>query len=1285
MPMHLRVCEAMPEVLLPAGVQAVWKMDKAYRETTPACERICVNGLWRWQPAEDQPDRVPIANWGYFKAPGCWPGITDYMQKDCQTVYAHPKWADTDLHGMTAAWYQREVRIPREWAGRRISFQTTYLNSYAAVYVDGEKTGEMWFPDGEVDLTPVCRPGDTHVLSLFVLAMPLKGVMRSFSDSASVKEVEGSVARRGLCGDVYLVAVRPGARIADVKVRTSVRNWEIAFEAGLQGLKEGTRYVLRAWVSAGGSEVAEFVSEAFGTADLREGCIAFSRPWRPDRLWDTHTPQNTYQLSLSLSDAGGQTLDKSHPMRFGFREFWIDGRDFFLNGTRIYLSAVPLDNAQVGAALANYSGARESLERLKSFGINFVYTHNYGCQPGSHLSFAEILTAADDVGMLVALSQPHFGHYEWQAEDADQTNGYARHAAFYAGVAQNHPSVVAYSMSHNATGYSEDMNPDMIDGKHDPRDDWARKNAVLALRAEAIVKQLDASRIVYHHSSGNLGTMHTSNFYPNFVPAQELCDWFEHWADQGVKPVFMCEYGAPFTWDWTMYRGWYQGQRSFGSARAPWEFCLAEWSAQFLGDEAFRIGEMEKANLRWEAEQFRAGRLWHRWDYPYRLSSKAFGIRHEIIGMYIADTWRAYRTWGVSATSPWEHGHYWDVREGVDRGVEKLNVDWEDLQRPGFSPDFVEGRYERMDLAFGRSDWTPSAAGQAVLRNNQPLLAYIGGKPDRFTSKDHNVFPGETFEKQMIVVNNSRETVTCDCRWSFDIPAAVTGRKQVRVPTGEQKRVPLQVDLPADLPAGRYELRATAAFSDGTTQTDQFDIHVVSRRPFSKPGCKIALFDPLGETGALLSRMGIAYRPVEANADVSPDQVLVIGKGALSVDGPGPDMSGIHKGMKAILFEQTPEVLEKLLGLRVAAYGLRRGMPRVPDHPILSGLGPGNLRDWRGEATILPSRLAYELRPRHGPTVKWCDIDVTRVWRCGSRGNVASVLIEKPARGDFLPIVDGGYSLQYSPLMEYRHGNGMILFCQMDVTGRSQSDPAADTLVQNIVQYVSTWTPISRRTGVYAGDADGLAYFASAGLFLDAYDGGDLSVDQVLIVGPGGGENLAGNAAAIDRWLKAGGNLLAIGLDEANANAFLPFWIRMRKEEHIGAWFEPFGVDSPLAGIGPADVHNRDPRELHLVCCGASTVGNGVLALAERANAVFCALVPWQFEHTGPLNLKRTFRRVSFLVARILANMGVADLGPLPARIHIPLAPGSPDQRWLDGLYLDRPEEWDDPYRFFRW
>ncbi len=104
--------------------------------------------------------------------------------------------------------------------------------------------------------------------------------------------------------------------------------------------------------------------------------------------------------------------------------------------------------------------------------------------------------------MLVALSQPHFSHYDWKIADADRTNGYARHAEFYAHVAQNHPSVVTYSMSHNATGYNEDMNPDIIDGLQNPRDTWAQNNSQLALRAEAIVKRLDPGRIAVVGAGG---------------------------------------------------------------------------------------------------------------------------------------------------------------------------------------------------------------------------------------------------------------------------------------------------------------------------------------------------------------------------------------------------------------------------------------------------------------------------------------------------------------------------------------------------------------------------------------------------------------------------------------------------------------------------------------------------------------------------------------------------------------------------------------------------------------
>ena len=281
--------------------------------------------------------------------------------------------------------------------------------------------------------------------------------------------------------------------------------------------------------------------------------------------------------------------------------------------------------------------------------------------------------------------------------------------------------------------------------------------------------------------------------------------------------------------------------------------------------------------------------------------------------------------------------------------------------------------------------------------------------------------------------------------------------------------------------------------------------------------------------------------------------------------------------------------------------------------------------------------------------------------------------------------MDCGFALQYSPLMMYQEGKGMILFCQMDVTGRTEDDPAAEALVRNILQYASAWKPAPARKALYAGEPAGKSHLEAAGFALDAYEQGRPAADAVLVVGPGAAMNLAPHAAAIGDWLAAGGHLLAIGLDEAEANAFLPFRVRMNAAEHIAAYFEPCGWQTLLAGIGPADVHNRDPRVLPLVAGGATVIGDGVLARAAGANDVFFQLVPWQFDYSKQYNVKRTYRRASFLVARLLADMGVAGSTPVLARFASPVDAAKPEKRWLDGLYLDQPEEMDDPYRFFRW
>jgi hypothetical protein len=260
----------------------------------------------------------------------------------------------------------------------------------------------------------------------------------------------------------------------------------------------------------------------------------------------------------------------------------------------------------------------------------------------------------------------------------------------------------------------------------------------------------------------------------------------------------------------------------------------------------------------------------------------------------------------------------------------------------------------------------------------------------------------------------------------------------------------------------------------------------------------------------------------------------------------------------------------------------------------------------------------------------------------------------------------------------------MVLFCQMDVTGRTESDPAATRLALNLFRYTAGWKPSPRRTALYAGDPAGRRYLEDVGAPAVLYGGGELLPDQALVAGPGSGRALAASAPAIEAWLKAGGRLLGIGLGQEDTDALLPFKVGMKKAEHISACFEAFAPGSPLAGISPAEVHDRDPRAISLVVSGADIVDDGVVATARDANVTFCQLAPWDYGDSKQLNLKRTRRRVSVLVARLMANLGVAGSTPLLERFHHPVQDAS-ETRWNSGLYLDQPEEWDDPYRFFRW
>jgi len=1239
------------DVVLPGGVEAVWDMEAADREATATRERICINGLWRFQPAgaEEEPVPVPDSGWGYLKVPGPWPSGSD----DCQAVFPAPRWAHL-LPNLDVVWHERDVTVPADWQGRRIALHLQWINSYARIFVDGHEAGSVVFP------------GRTHRLALQVTARRLTSDHSRPLPSERGPNQAGGGRNRGLIGDVFLAGTPAGARIDDVRIDTSVREWRLTVTARLAGLQEGGRYALRARVLDGDQEVLAAQSEPFTAGDVQDGRFAFSAPWQAPKLWDTETPENIYRIGVELWD-GGRLADACLPVRFGFREFWVDGRDFYLNGVRTGLRALPIAAAQTSPAYACYEGAREIIERYQWLGFNAAYTHNYGCTPGAHLSFDGLLNAADDTGLLLAFSLPHMNAYNWSDDAA--ARAYERHLEHYVRQAQNHPSVVLYSQNHNSIASSADQNPLAL-----PHGEALESHprVPVVYEREHILRRFDGTRPVYNHS-GPSRQITTVNCYLNWVPMQERAEWFLPWSEEGDRALFLVEYGEPLIF-------------SYSSVRASWadfrnpslhQHYYTEWGAQQWGDRSFDLSEYEKAWLRWEAGRWRSGQPFLRWDYPMRYPSRGevgglyantLNLR-EVQAEYIARAWPAFRTLGLSGFNIW-HVSESAMLTGDPQPV-LLETDWRSLQRPGLSVDRipVSGGLTTM-LAADRGDFELNVRGEALLRYNRPLLAYIGGAPQRFTERGHNFLAGQTVEKQAIVVNDARRPVECACEWTVDLPQPVRGAATLRVQPGENARAPIRFAIPAGVAPGSYEITMTARFDTGEVQDHAFTIDVMPAPQPPVVRSRTALFDPHGRTAQLLTDLGVSFDLVEADADLAGYEVLILGRQALRVEDPAPDLSGVRDGLRVVVFEQEFAALERRLGFRVQEYGLRQAFARVADHPILAGLRNENLHDWHGEATLVPPYVESE-SPRRDPHILWCGLEVRRPFRAGCYGNVSSVMIHKPARGDFLPLVDGGFGLQYSPLMLYREGRGVVVFCQMDVTGRSQADPAARRLAANILSYVDSYEPRPERRALYAGNADGLRYLQAAGADVAPYDGQPPDAERdVLVVA---GTEPVPQADRLRAWVQAGGRLLALGADQAVAESVLPFPIRIENGEHISSYFEPEPAGSLLAGIGGGDLLNRDPRALPLVVDGVRRIGNGVLAEAGDAPVAFCQMLPWQFDYEALPNTKRMFRQSGFVLSRLLGNMGVRLETPLLDRFGSPLVlPPQPPAEYTETVRIER-------------
>lgn len=1227
--MHIRLClagivlalfSAIPgtqaleqpggDLPVPTGrpVEELMKLDDAWRRTTPTRERISLNGLWAFRPVltpeELKTPPRPGTGWGFFKVPGSWP-----VEKNGMKLYLTPEvMSKIRIADLNSAWYRREVEIPAGWRGRRILLSADLVQSCAEVLVDGVKAGELYYPGGSVDLTGRLTPGRRHVLELLVSASPEK--QSDFMAPDRLIQRDAKLRNRGIAGDLYLDSIPAGAAVGDVHVVTSVRKKTIGFDAGFKTLPAG-RYQLEAEVFDQGKSVFKTVSGRFDSDGKPGRRHFFSAPWEHPKLWDTDTPENRYTATVRLRNSEGRLLDEFLPQEFGFREFYIEGRDFYLNGKKIHLRAF-VTAAPQETDLGSPTRIDHLVKVSRDFGVNFLIGWNYSFSPGVFAYETGFHKLTSDRGMLTSLTLPHIKDFGNDLSAAGNADAYRRQAEHLIRLYQNIPGVVMFVMNHNALGYTGDQNPLRIGNGYRPE-----RYADLPLRAqgehaEKIAKELDSTRPVYHHESGNLGDVCTLNCYLNWAPRQERSDWLEPWEKSGTMPVFFVEWGLPHVASWSSYRGpsfiW-----NSSVLQCLW---VDEYNAAILGENAYR-NEPAKRELAALQEKNILG---NRNTFFNDLGANdrltwIDDVRHVRAG-FAKRTIPDLRARGISGLLPWDQFQLWNW-VGPGRGDTPNPDAFRDLKKPGVVPDVLESRGEAINNNV--ADFRLNAAGLTIRDGFQEFLCRIAGKTGDFTEAGHHFRPGDAIRKTLLILNDSRNEATVG--WSWRVPELnVSGSGECRVPPGGRADIPVEFKIP-ETAAGDIRLQADFKLPDGQMRSDALLLGILPRRTVAI-SAKIGVYDPEGTAVPLLEQMGIPFRKVGSERDLDGIGLLVIGRNGLA-GLPFGLSARIRSGLKLLVLEQNAGTFRKL-GLRAQEMCLRN---------VFEADG-SERSDWRGGSTMLPPYLNEDDYETTYPMHNWNFFSNSRVWRAGNRGALVDVIVETPCVGNWLPRGRCGFDLQYSPLLEFAEGKGVVFFCQYAVSGRTESDPEAEEILAGALERLDRYRPEEKRPVFYCGGAAGEEFLRALRVPFSRVENPELVPDQALLV-------LDADAATPDltKKIENGLHVLALGLSGRELGQAFPAFPPAVPGDYDSDYAAGLAGIPEFAGVTNSELHWRG--KIHFDAFPAENPGGRMLALKKSGRGVFAAvqLPPWKFSDRE-FYFRTTRRRASCLVSRMLANLG---------------------------------------------
>lgn len=409
---------------------ALDRIDAGVRErwfTKDLTDRIKLPGILQAQGYGDEVStRTP---WVLSLYDRRWYLREDYQAYINDGAVKVPFLSQPPRHYLGAAWYQRDIDIPAEWASRRAVLTLERPHWETSVWVDEEKFGS---------LISLCVP---HVYDLgyltpgrhrLTIRVDNRMLLPYRPDSHSVSDSLGS-SWNGIVGEVSISSTTPvwidDAQIfpdlekKSVSISVKIGNITGKTGAGTLSVDAGPNHMVTipaTWNADGGRVVA--------TVSLGESA----------QTWDEFHP-NIQQLRLVLK---GDQADDSRVVSFGLRDLHAVGNQFLLNGKPINFRGTHNggDFPLTGYPPTDVDSWRRIIRICKEWGLNHMRFHSW-CPPEAAFVAADIegFYLQPEPGMWNEISPGTLNEVMLYEETQRMIKAYGNHPSFMLLSASNEP------------------------------------------------------------------------------------------------------------------------------------------------------------------------------------------------------------------------------------------------------------------------------------------------------------------------------------------------------------------------------------------------------------------------------------------------------------------------------------------------------------------------------------------------------------------------------------------------------------------------------------------------------------------------------------------------------------------------------------------------------------------------------------------------------------------------------------------------------------------------------